>query len=225
MASVCGSSGAKYAAGGLKRACKQRLGRIGLPFGLIQQPEIIDGRDRLRVVRPQHPRQYLDSPFVKRLGLVIAAQNSVKLRQIDDALLRGRMLLAQHAFEDGKHALEQRLGFGIAALSLIDGRQTAGAQHRGRAVRAACLLGRRQRLLGDARRLGVFALRIELHGLLVERVDVRRTVRPFRGRGAGARKRKKYRRNERNPSRTNQAPHPRPPVSGGQLKLGIMLKV
>ena len=67
--------------------------------------------------------------------------------------------------------------------------------------------------------LGVFALRIELEGLLVQCVDVRRGLGLLRGflrkRRAWTRKREMHRRNTRNPSRTNEAPHRCPPVSSG----------
>ncbi len=175
---------AEHPARGLVRALEQRNRGVNLPSGLVQEPQIVDGNDGLRVIGAERGRQCLHAPLEKRLRLAVAALEPVQLRQIVHDLKRAGMVYPQDGFENGKHALQQRLGLGIAALGLINGRQAGCAQHRGRSVWSARLPGLRQGFLRDGRSFRVLALCIELKGLLVQCVDIRRAFRAFRKRMA-----------------------------------------
>ena len=102
----------------------------------------------------------------QRRGLRRAAELVVGGRE---ALARGGDIgLAGRLLADGERALQQRLGFGVLVLRLIQLGERVQRRGNVRAV-GPFLLGQRQRLLGERHGLRVFAGRLQLRDLPVER--------------------------------------------------------
>jgi hypothetical protein len=91
----------------------------------------------------------------------------------DDIGLAGRLLA------DGERAFQQRLGFSVLVLRLIQIGERVQRRGNVRAVRSL-FLGQRQRLLGERHGLRVFAGRLQLGDLPVERCYIASRTPPTR---------------------------------------------